>query len=100
MAYAPVELTIIIQGPSDEVLAAVRNLRSRDGLTISATVNAATIFPENRRQYERTTLPRIEEGDASAAQHKLDALVRQRLIDAEVERRVDEVIALARELTR
>jgi hypothetical protein len=49
--------------------------------------------PTRRRWWSEEYLPTINDGDATLAKEKLNRRVRQRLVTAETERHLDEVIA-------
>lgn len=82
----PVHITVTIEGPADDVLGTLQRISVWPECDVRASVNVATIHPEARRQFERTVLPRIEDGDATAAIRKIEALSRQQLIEPETER--------------
>ena len=98
--HADVELTVKIEGPAREVLAALKRMGSTTHCNISGFIRARIVDSANRRRFEPGWFPEIENGDAAAAMEKLDNLARQRLIDAEIERELDDVIPEFRALTR
>jgi hypothetical protein len=84
--------TFTIEGAATDVLADLRALRA-SRTKRSARVHAITIDPTRRRWWSEEYLPTINDGDATLAKEKLNTLVRQRLVTAETERHLDEVIA-------
>jgi hypothetical protein len=95
-----VELRVTIEGPSAEVIAALKRMGRTMHCDIRGSISAKVIDSGNRRRHETETFPEIENGDAVAATEKLDYLVRQRRVDAEVERELDNTIAEFRAISR
>jgi hypothetical protein len=95
-----VELRVTIEGPAAEVIAALKRMGRTNHCDIHGSIWARVIDSANRRRHEAETLPEIENGDASAAMEKLDNLVRQRRVEPEIERDLDNTISEFRALTR
>ena|SRR5690349_13681893 len=94
-----VEITFTIEGTATDVLADLRMLRG--GRTRrKASLRIVTINSDNFRRWEDQFLPPIVEGDASLTKEKVNSLARQRLLTADTERHLDDVIGALEILTR
>jgi hypothetical protein len=86
-----VEIIFTIEGTATEVLADLRVLRA--GRTRrKAQISALTVRAGDQRRWDDQLFPLIADGDAAAARDKLNGLIRQRLVTAETEQHLDEVI--------
>jgi hypothetical protein len=94
-----VEIIFTIEGTATEVLADLRVLRA-SRTRRKAQISALTIRAGDQRWWDDQLFPLIADGDADAARAKLNGLVRQRLVTAETERHLDDVITEAEIRTR
>jgi hypothetical protein len=95
----PIRVKITIEGSSDEVLRVIRRIASPK-CRVQANVSARIISSNNRRRHEEYLFPGIERGDNRQATGTLDTLSRQRLVEAEVERSLDDIFSALAAFTR
>lgn len=98
LARKPIEIEIAIAARPEDLPAIARG--DFRGCGVGARVAVHAIDAMNRRWRIRQELPPIAAGDITAAAETLDSLVRQRRIEPELERALDDLLPLLRDLTR
>ena len=94
----PVSLRVIVEGPVDEVLRAVRKM-GRPKLGYQARLSARIIRSSDRRKYEEHSFPVVEKGKIAEARDVLHRLSRQCLIEPDIEKQVDNALEELAQLT-
>ena len=87
----PVSLRVIVEGPADEVLRAIRKM-GHPKLGYQAKLLARIIRSSDRRRYEEYSFPVIEKGEIAESREALQRLSRQCLIETDIEKQVDNAL--------
>lgn len=90
----PLQLSITISGNADVVMREVKRLRELD-VKAEAHLAARVATPDHNGRMRRMDIiqfPVISEGEDEDALRQVDSLARQARIDANTERRMDEII--------
>ena len=93
-----IEMSATLDGTATDRLSDLRRLRT-PGIKKQVSITALVSRPGGRQAAEPFQLPAIVDGDATSAKEQLDRLVNQSRIDANMERRLDDMIAELERIT-
>ncbi|MEX2617816.1 MAG: hypothetical protein WD767_17130 [Alphaproteobacteria bacterium] len=86
--YVSIKAVVTIEGPAEEILARVRNLKTGE----RAVSIEATLPRRGGRGIDFHTLPIIKNGETQTAIEQLERLHRQTIVDEDTDRRLENLI--------
>lgn len=96
---APISIRVVLDGPAPEIMRALRKIGSAS-LCAEAYVTSRILRDGDRRRFSFNDYPVIENGDNAKALERLETLSRQRLIEPEIERQLDDLFTELAAITR